>query len=462
MVELPQPSSPTSIISGNYAGKLTNGLVNLISNINSSYYNGGIDVNEYVKVTGSTTVNVRQQPSTASSIITSLAQNTVITRTKRNVANANGLIWDQIILNNGTIGYIATNYLTLVEEDTSYEPNSIHEDIKTIKAYLKYNTLYYMDTIDNQYDNTLISALEEYQKANNLSNISGLITVETLTSMGFAVDNNGQIVHDTFYTQYNNVAYTYINQPFHSFPNSSNNNIKIYFGNQKSELDDEYKELRNTENSKYNSLTAEEKTQKAETMQETEQKIDYIINKFGNQYSRAALALQNYRNNTGLELNFGETDSIYTISNQINERNFQIEKFMEAAEIFIDLNTINNVKLYREYCYASTIGLGIGDTRLDWYAAANSFTVGVSGNAWKTSTNYGMLLDFSFRDYYDWGEDTFYFPSIPIISIDEEDLRDLHYAGRARNFESTGINHQVLIVWSEGDTIDDATISVIN
>lgn len=85
LIELPQPSLPSDIISNNYAGKLTNGLVNLITNINSNTDVGGIDVNEYVKVTGSSTVNVRQLPTTSSSIITSLEENTVITRTKKGV-----------------------------------------------------------------------------------------------------------------------------------------------------------------------------------------------------------------------------------------------------------------------------------------------------------------------------------------------------------------------------------------
>ena len=195
-------------------------------------------------------------------------------------------------------------------------------------------------------------------------------------------------------------------------------------------------------------------------MQETEEKIDDIIEDFGNKYFRAANAFQHYKNGTGLELNLGETNSIYSINDQEEERNYQIEKCMKATERFISSNTIDNIKFYREYCYASNIGFGVGTTRLDWYAAANSFTVGVSGNSCIENGVYRMILSFSFRDYYDWGDATFYFP--PATTIKEEDLRDLHYAGRAKNFESIGYDYIVKVEWTAGDTISNAIITEIS
>lgn len=460
LIELPQPASSQAVISNNYAGKLTNGLVNLITNIGGNTNIGGTDVNEYVKVTGASAVNVRQLPTTASAIITSLSENTVITRTKRSVTTANGLVWDQIVLNDGTIGYMATNYLTLVEEDTTYIPYTINDDIEAIKAYLKYNTIYYIDSVNNEYDNSLISALEEFQKENNLTNISGLITVETLQKMGFTVDINGQIVKNTFYQEYKNVAITYMYNSTYTFTNDSGNSVNIIFGNKKPELDTSYQNTRDTENSLYNSYSNEVKSQKLDKMKETEDKINDIIKDFGDTYYRAAKALQHYKDGTGLELNLGETNRIYSINDQKEERNYQIEKCMEAAERFISTNTIDNVKFYREYCYASNIGLGLGTTRLDWYAAANSFTAGVLGSACMEDGLYSMTLRFSFRDYYDWGDATFYFP--PTTTIDEADLRDLHYAGRAKNFESIGCDYIVKVEWNAGTTISNATITEIS
>ena len=57
-------------------------------------------------------VNVRKTPTTSSSIITKLSQNDIVTRIEKYSAEANGYYWDKVRLENGTIGYIATNYLT--------------------------------------------------------------------------------------------------------------------------------------------------------------------------------------------------------------------------------------------------------------------------------------------------------------------------------------------------------------
>lgn len=67
-------------------------------------------LNEKVQVT--TAVNVRNSPTTSGSVITKLSQNEIVTRIEKYSASANGYYWDKIKLSNGTIGYIATNYLT--------------------------------------------------------------------------------------------------------------------------------------------------------------------------------------------------------------------------------------------------------------------------------------------------------------------------------------------------------------
>lgn len=41
-----------------------------------------------------------------------------------------------------------------------------------------------------------------------------------------------------------------------------------------------------------------------------------------------------------------------------------------------------------------------------------------------------------------------------------KDLKTLHYCGRARNFESVGNNYVVKTVWREGQTIENATITI--
>ena len=51
-----------------------------------------------------------------------------------------------------------------------------------------------------------------------------------------------------------------------------------------------------------------------------------------------------------------------------------------------------------------------------------------------------MLTTFSLRDYYDWGNDTFYFPSLKVPSI----------------------NYIVKTVWNENQSVDQATITVVS
>lgn len=73
-----------------------------------------------------------------------------------------------------------------------------------------------------------------------------------------------------------------------------------------------------------------------------------------------------------------------------------------------------------------------------------------------------MTTTFSMRDYYDWGNSVFIFPNLEVPYIKEKDLKDLHYCGRAKNFESVGNDYVIKTVWNEGQTIDQATILVIS
>lgn len=49
-----------------------------------------------------------------------------------------------------------------------------------------------------------------------------------------------------------------------------------------------------------------------------------------------------------------------------------------------------------------------------------------------------------------------------VFFIKEKDLKDLHYCGRAKNFESIGDNYIVKTVWNENQSVDQATITVVS
>jgi len=73
---------------------------------------------EKVRVNASN-VRVRKSATTSSSIVATLAKNTVVTRLEKKVAYKNGYYWDKIQLANGTIGYMATNYLSSATTSTT-------------------------------------------------------------------------------------------------------------------------------------------------------------------------------------------------------------------------------------------------------------------------------------------------------------------------------------------------------
>ena len=115
LVELPMPSSSASIITNNYAGKVSNAIRNMLNDIGGSQtpIEGGEDVNEEVIVISDGDLNLREGPSTSYPIIASITQASVITRIKKGVITADGYTWDKVMLSNGVEGYVNTNYIKL-------------------------------------------------------------------------------------------------------------------------------------------------------------------------------------------------------------------------------------------------------------------------------------------------------------------------------------------------------------
>ena len=117
LVELPMPSSSASITNNNYSGKVSNAIRNMLNGIGGTATEGGTEVNEQVVVTANPSLNVRSGPGISYGIVASVSNGTTVTRIRKSVATANGYTWDKIRLNNGTEGYVATNYLSLVQQE---------------------------------------------------------------------------------------------------------------------------------------------------------------------------------------------------------------------------------------------------------------------------------------------------------------------------------------------------------
>lgn len=69
------------------------------------------ELNEKMIINASSVI-LRKNPGTSSARLTTLAKNTEVTRIQKNVQNVNGYNWDKVKLANGTIGYVASNYLS--------------------------------------------------------------------------------------------------------------------------------------------------------------------------------------------------------------------------------------------------------------------------------------------------------------------------------------------------------------
>lgn len=89
-----------------------------------------------------TNVIVRKNPGTTSARITTLAKNTELTRIQRNVQKVNDYDWDKVRLTNGTVGYIASQYLSEkpveIIQEAAKKTNS-NQTTKTAKTTKKVN-----------------------------------------------------------------------------------------------------------------------------------------------------------------------------------------------------------------------------------------------------------------------------------------------------------------------------------
>lgn len=87
------------------SGRTTNNNTSTSNNNSSSYVKAKVNIKN---------VNVRKSPGTSGKRIKTISKGTVVTCLEENAAYKNGYHWDRVKLSNGTIGYIASRYLTRI------------------------------------------------------------------------------------------------------------------------------------------------------------------------------------------------------------------------------------------------------------------------------------------------------------------------------------------------------------
>lgn len=454
LVELPMPKNSSSITSNNYVGKLTTGLVNMISNISGgSSPEGGTATNELCQIKTNSSVNVRSGPGTSYSKIASLKNGTKVTRIKKAVANANGYTWDKIKLSDGKIGYVATNYLSVIVDDYGYTYNNLYDDVAVIKAYLKHETTLYDDkVVDKNYNWELTDTLEEYQKIYSLKIQDGTINNETLKNMGFSVDSNGKIVRNSYYENYLNISKQHMYRGIY-FDNADEPNKYIYdCSNIK--FDQEYIDIRNEGEKEWKSMSEDEIEKKGHSLAELAEKVRYASEIYVKILPNASAALGRFvdKSNFGKTLIFEDMNGFFKISDKMEGIfNNIINRNIKAAENFTEY--VDEAKFSMEYYVGARTGSSLKREQLDWFMAMNGFVFGTYGNVQKNGSIYVMDLDINIRDYYDWAnedEDPMDFPlyidtkltpegSVLVLeTVNETQLYDLNRIGLGKNFESNG------------------------
>lgn len=476
LIELPMPSSSSSITSNNYAGKLTNGLVNMITNISggSSTAEGGTVVNELCQVSTTSSVNVRSGPGTSYSIVTSLTNGTKVTRIKKAVATANGYTWDKIQLTDGRIGYMVTNYLVIVSSGDGYVKYEIHDDIKVIKAYLKYSTNYYTGNIDNEYNNELIGAVEEFQKAKQLATQDGSLNSTTLTTMGFAMGTDGRVSQNSFYNTYLLIAKQYMmgNYFDDAMPDA---NVYVYNLATPS-FDNDYLTNRQEGNNEWNTMSTSEFQLKEEELRNTVEEVKRSSREYATTLPNASAALGRFvdENNLGKSLTFTNIKEMFDISDGMTALYENIiNRNMRAAESVTTY--VSTAKYSMEYFAGGETGYSLNLNHLDWFMAVNGFVFGTYGNVTKSGNTYTMNLTIKICDYYDWAnedEDPMEFPInvntvmtstgpiITLVTVNETTLNDINRAGLGKNFESNG-TISLSFSWSKGQTYNDIKEQIV-
>ncbi len=164
LIEFPMPSNSSSITSNNYAGKLTDGLVNMITNISggSSTTEGGTVVNELCQIKTTSSVNIRSGPGTSYSIVTSLTNGTKVTRINKAVATADGYTWDKIKLNDGRTGYVATNYIEICME-SEYSVGNHKYKYGLTESSINNSIQSNINDAENEYGQMSQTEIEEYE-----------------------------------------------------------------------------------------------------------------------------------------------------------------------------------------------------------------------------------------------------------------------------------------------------------
>lgn len=304
--------------------------------------------------------------------------------------------------------------------------------------------------------------MEEYQKLYDLSVQDGTLNNETLLEMGFGTDSNNKMVKNSYYIEYLNIANQYNRG---SYIDDGNN---VYnYDSQIISFDNDFNSNYNEKENMWNQMSEDDRKKNEIIMLETLKKVDTATQLYETLLPDASLALGHFidKNNFGKTLTFNNTNQIFDLySDMKNMYVKSINRNLRAAEHFTqDVETADFAM--NEYIGAG-ISMGPNIDRVNWFMALGGFVFGTKGTVVRTGNSYMMDLTYEIKDYYDWAgpeEDPRLFPLYIDIQtvgdkqqilvteyVNEVDLYNLHYAGFAKNFLTSG-SFTINLTWTKGD-----------
>lgn len=430
LVELPMPSSSSDIINRDFSGKLTNAVRNMLGGTNQG---SGTEVYEQVTVTASGSLNVRSGPGTSYPIVATVTGGTTVTRIRKAVANANGYTWDKIRLSNGTEGYVATNYLTILNEGNTLSNN----DVKIVKTYCKFNKInnYTGDTNSSEYDYSIYLTIKEFQRINELTQ-TGYVNTATWNAMEL---NQSSIysLYQTINSNYNNYGNAYGPSPY-AVPDSSYG-TKFLIDETKTTLQQE--EQWSTEESRYDTMNATDRITKAGNMAATETTLKAIAAGSVTLYPHASEGITHYLGKTGTLHPLTSQEVSQFLNGSQGRRNLRDSYTQHAKNAVEYMLTIDKVA---DFSMEQGMSLELSVSDLDWFAFLGHYYFYINGNCYKRGDTYSIAGNYVIRDYYDFDSVEGLAEIIKNIQqgnfddIAESRVGDLHYAGKAKFYYIEG------------------------
>lgn len=243
-----------------------------------------------------------------------------------------------------------------------------------------------------------------------------------------------------------------------------------------SEHDTEYIEKKQQEDSNWNTMSSADRAIKNSKMNSTYNRLNQAAEDYKSTFELGSQALKYYLSCEGGIQKLGDIRTLFIIEGQALIEYDYLDRCIKAAEYFTETTSAASFALDYEYdlvvgdystisaeFIAATVNNDLySQIRVDWFLAAHAFKMGNYATVEKNGDIYSMYVNFNMCDYYDWDNSSNIFPldTDLLNPIRESDIRDLHYAGKSKNYENKG-TIRILVEWQKGQNARQGNVSIL-